>query len=98
MAYKAIVSPIAKADIKRAVAYYKKKASLKIAQNFLKDYELTLQKIVENPLFKIYYKDFRGLLLLKKYPYIIFYQIDHDKKLILIKAVFNAKQDTRKRP
>nr|WP_314495788.1 type II toxin-antitoxin system RelE/ParE family toxin [uncultured Chryseobacterium sp.] len=97
MAYKAIVSPIAKADIKRAVAYYKKKASVKVAQNFLKDYELTLQKIVENPLFQIYYKDFRELLL-KKYPYIIFYQIDHDKKLILIKAVFNAKQDTRKRP
>ncbi|MFY1047138.1 type II toxin-antitoxin system RelE/ParE family toxin [Chryseobacterium sp. GP-SGM7] len=97
MAYKTIISPIAKANIKEIVAYYKKIASLKIAQNFLKDYEFTLRKIQRNPFFQIYYKDFRGLTL-KKYPFIIFYQVDEHKKLILVKAVFNAMQDVGKRP
>lgn len=97
MAYKAVISPIAKADIRQAIAYYKKEASLQVAQNFVKDYELTLQKIFQNPFFQIYYRDFRGLVF-NKYPYIIFYQIDEKNKLILVKSVFNASQNTDKRP
>lgn len=97
MAYKIRVSPVAKANVREAVAYYKKKASLQVAQNFLKDYELTLKTIAQNPFFQVYYKDFRGLPL-KKYPYIIFYQIDEEKNLISIKAVFQGNQDTGKRP
>lgn len=45
MDYKIRISPIAKANIKEAVSYYKKEASLKAAQDFVKDYELTLQKV-----------------------------------------------------
>ncbi|MGS0749223.1 type II toxin-antitoxin system RelE/ParE family toxin [Halpernia sp. GG3] len=75
MAYKVRVSPSAKADVRQAVAYYKKEASLKVAQNFVKDYGDTLKKIRQNPLFQVYYRDFRGLPL-KKYPFVIFYQID----------------------
>ena len=97
MAYKAVISPIAKADIRQAIAYYKKEASLQVAQNFVKDYELTLQKILQNPFFQIYYRHFRGLVF-NKYPYIIFYQIDEKNKLILVKSVFNASQNTDKRP
>ena len=70
MDYKIRISPIAKANIKEAVSYYKKEASLKVAQNFVKDYELALQKVKQNPFFQIYYKNFRGLPL-KKFPYII---------------------------
>ena len=97
MGFKVKISPIANTNVKQAVAYYKKEASAKIARNFVKDYQLTVQKIIRNPYFQIYYKDFRGLPL-KDYPYIIFYQIDQAKKLILVKAVFNAKQNTKKRP
>ncbi len=97
MDFKVKVSPIAKANIREAVSYYKKEASVKVAQNFVKDYGDTLNKIKQNPFFQVYYKDFRGLPL-KKYPYIIFYQIYESKKLILVKAVFNAYQDTAKRP
>ena len=61
------------------------------------DYEQTLQKIKQNPFFQRYYKDFRGLPL-KKYPYIIFYQVDENRKLISINAVFQGNQDIDKRP
>lgn len=97
MAYNVKISPVAKADVRKAVASYKKEASLKVVRNFVEDYELTLKKIVQNPFFQIYYKDFRGLTF-SKYPYIIFYQIDETNKLILVKAVFNASQDIGKRP
>lgn len=97
MGYSLKISPIARANVEEAVSYYKQKTSLKIAQNFVKDYENTLRKIKQNPFYQTYYKSFRGLSL-KKYPYIIFYQIDENSKCIRIKGVFQANQDTRKRP
>jgi addiction module RelE/StbE family toxin len=97
MGFKAVVSPVAKADVRKAVAYYKKEASEKVAQNFVKDYEQTVLMIQQNPFFQIYYKDYRGFPM-KKYPYIILYKVDEKENLILIKAVFNAHQDTKKRP
>ena len=97
MDYKIRISPIAKANIKDAVSYYKNKASTKVALNFVKDYEQTLQKIKQNPFYQIYYKNFRGLPF-KKYPYIIFFQVDENKKLISINAVFQGNQNIDKRP
>ena len=64
MDYKIRISPIAKANIKKAVSYY---------------------------------KNFRGLPL-KKFPYIIFFQVDEIRKLISINAVFQGNQDIDKRP
>ena len=79
------------------MAYYKEKDSLKVAQNFLKDYEKTLYKIKQNPYYQIYYKNFRGLPL-KKFPYIVFYTIDENLKVITIKAIFHTSQNPGKYP
>jgi len=95
MAFKVIASPVAKSNVREAVTYYKKEVSNKVAQKFIEDYEQTIQRIKQNPYFQIYYKDFRGLTM-RKFPYIIFYQISDD--IILVKAVFNALQNTKKRP
>lgn len=97
MGFKVRVSPIAKSNIKDGVAYYKTRASVKVARNFVLDYEQTLKRIVLNPYYQIYYKDVRGIPL-KKYPYVIFFRIHPELKLILVDAVFQANQDTAKRP
>lgn len=97
MDYKIRISTIAKANIKDAVSYYKNEVSIKVALNFVKDYEQTLQKIKQNPFYQIYYKNFRGLPF-KKYPYIIFFQVDENRKLISINAVFQGNQNIDKRP
>lgn len=97
MAFKVIVSPVAKANIKDGVGYYKRKASVKVAQNFIFDYKQTLKKIVLNPYYQIYYKDVRGIPM-KKYPYLIFFRVVPEQNFILIDAVFQANQDTEKRP
>ena len=71
MAYKLNISPIARMNVRQAVIYYKENVSIKIAQNFIKNYELSLKKIKQNPFFQVYYNNFRGLTL-KKFPYIVF--------------------------
>ncbi|AZI56581.1 type II toxin-antitoxin system RelE/ParE family toxin [Epilithonimonas vandammei] len=95
MAFKVIVSPIAKSNVREAASYYKKEVSDKVARKFIEDYAQTIVRIKQNPYFQIYYKDFRGLTM-RKFPYIIFYQVSDD--IIFVKAVFNALQDTKKRP
>ena len=95
MAFKVFVSPIAKSNVREAAYYYKKEVSDKVARKFIEDYEQTIVRIKQNPYFQIYYKDFRGLTM-RKFPYIIFYQVSDD--IIFVKAVFNTLQDTKKRP
>ena len=97
MDFRVHITPVAKTNQKQAVAYYKEKASLKVAQNFLKDYEKTLYKIKQNPYFQIYYKNFRGLPL-KKFPYIVFYTIDENLNVITIKGIFHTSQNPGKYP
>ena len=95
MAFKVIVSPIAKSNVREAAYYYQKEVSDKVARKFIEDYEQTIVRIKQNPYFQIYYKDFRGLTM-RKFPYVIFYQVSDD--IIFVKSVFNALQDTKKRP
>ena len=97
MDFRVHITPVAKTNQKQAVAYYKENASLKVAQNFLKDYEKTLYKIKQNPYFQIYYKNFRGLPL-KKFPYIVFYTIDENLNVITIKGIFHTSQNPGKYP
>ena len=97
MDFRVQITLVTKTNQKQAVAYYKEKASLKVAQNFLKDYEKTLYKIKQNPYFQIYYKNFRGLPL-KKFPYIVFYTIDENLNVITIKGIFHTSQNPGKYP
>lgn len=49
MDYKVSVSPIATANIREAVAYYKENTTLKVAQNFVIAYQVNVCKL---PLFR----------------------------------------------
>ena len=97
MNFKIIISPEARNNLTNALKYYNENASLKVARNFVNDYKRVLNVLKHNPYFRVYYKDFRGVPL-KKYPFIVFYQINTDRRLILIQAVFHTAQNTQKYP
>lgn len=97
MDYKVSVSPIAAANIREAVAYYKENTTLKVAQNFVIAYQVNVEKIKQNPFYQVYYKNFRGKPM-KKFPYIIFYTLNEQYKIIYIKAVFNTYKNPTKYP
>jgi hypothetical protein len=97
MGFKVKVTPLAMENIRNAMLFYSSEASLNIARKFMQDYIQTVHVIQQNPYFKIYYKDFRGLPL-RKFPFIIFYQVNVEQSQILIKAVFNTNQNPSKYP
>ena len=95
MRYKIVLTPVAKQNIDDATAYYKNKVSAKVAKLFIDDYRKTFKDILKTKYFRFFFRDFRGKPM-KKFPYIVFYTIDEELKIIFIKAVFNANQDDQK--
>lgn len=95
MSYKIVLTPVAKKNIEDATFYYKTKVSAKVARLFIDDYKKTFKDILKVKYFRFFFRDFRGKPM-KKFPFIVFYTIDENQKIIFIKAVFNANQDDKK--
>lgn len=97
MAFKIIISDEAKADLEHSYLYYKTKVNKKIADNFFKDFKSSLNTILKNPYFKIWFEDFHGKLM-KKYPFLIFYTIDKNAGIIVVSRVFHTSKNPEKYP
>lgn len=97
MVYSVLITPDANKQIEQAVQYYSEHVSKKVALDFLKDYRQAVSEIVEVRYFQVFYLDFR-VRLMKKFPYLVFYSLDEERKLIIIKAVFHTSQHPSKYP
>lgn len=97
MKFKLIISDEAQADVEHAYPYYRTKVNKKVADNFFKDFKSSLNTISRNPYFKIWFEDFHGKLM-KKYPFLIFYTINKNAKVIVISRVFHTSQNPEKYP
>ncbi len=95
MNYKIVITPVAKQNIEDATAYYKNKISTKVAKSFIDDYKKTFKDIQKSVYFMFFFQHFRGKPM-KKFPFIVFYTIDENNKIIFINAVFHTSQDDQK--
>lgn len=64
---------------------------------FWKNYRNTCETILEVLYFQFYFLDFRAVPM-KKFPFLVFYTLNEDKKLVIIKAVFHTSQSPDKYP
>ncbi|KFE98448.1 plasmid stabilization system [Chryseobacterium formosense] len=87
---------IAEENIEEATEYYAN-ISLKVLKSFNKQLDLSISRIVTNPYFQKKYRDIRAFPL-KKFPYIIFYEINEEEKMIYIVSVFCTHQNPEKYP
>lgn len=88
--------PIAEENIEVATDYYAG-ISMKVLKSFNKQLDLSISRILINPYFQKRYKDVRALPL-RKFPYIIFYEVDETEKMIYILSVFCTHQNPEKYP
>ena len=96
MSYKIVIEPRAIIDIQDAVDYYDFK-QIGLGAYFFQNLEDHIEVISKNPLFQIRYKDYRGLPI-QKFPFIIFYFTDEEKKIVYILSVFNTSLNPKKYP
>ena len=97
MSYKIRVSPIAQSHIEDAFYYYKNKTSLTVATNFKNSLAQVYKILSINPFFEIRAQNYRAIPL-KKFPYIIFFEVDQAHKEVKVIAIFNTNRNTVKYP
>jgi mRNA-degrading endonuclease RelE of RelBE toxin-antitoxin system len=75
-------------DYKEACKWYREK-SIKTEINFKETLDLRLQDIAENPdAYGVRFKNVRAISL-KKFPYLIFYEVEHTAKFVYVIAVWH---------
>jgi plasmid stabilization system protein ParE len=96
MSYKIVIEPRALLDIQDAVDYYDFK-QIGLGAYFFQTLEEHIEVLNKNPSFQIRYRDYHGLPI-QKFPFIIFYFTDEEKKIVYIVAVFNTSLNPNKYP
>lgn len=96
MAYNIIVSPLAQKEIEKAIDYYSD-ISINTPLKFIREIEETYSVLSHNPYFRIYYKKFRGVII-KGFPYILFYVITEDEQKVTIYSCFHTSKSPIKYP
>jgi len=93
-AYSIIIEPQALHDIQNAIDYYdNKQPGLGLRfENLLNEQLRILQK---SPFFQVRYKRVHCFPL-NKFPYMVHYTLDNEKKIIAIRAVFHTSIDPTK--
>ena len=95
--FKIIIQPEAKLDFEMALNYYKTVANSKVAKNLNLEIKSAIKTLKSNPYYELRNNDYRAINL-KKFPYLLFYQIVEQSDAIFILALFQANQDTEKYP
>ena len=96
MSYKIVIEPRAILDIQDAVDYYDYK-QIGLGEYFYKTLEEHIDVLRKNPLFQVRYKDYHGYPI-KKFPFIIFYFVDEEMKIVYVISIFNTFLNPNKYP
>lgn len=96
MAYNLKILPSAENDIEEATKYYSE-ISDSVFEHFNDRLDEAFLRIETNPFFQKRFKNIRALPL-KKFPYIIFFEIFEEIKKVYIISVFCTHQNPEKYP
>lgn len=96
MAYKVVVEPEAQQDIDLALDYYSSVTDdVNVLINLLDDIEQAYSALKINPFFQIRSKHYRALPL-RKYPYLMFFEVLEAERIVKVVSLFNTSQDPKK--
>jgi hypothetical protein len=68
-----------------------------VAQMFSSDLDNAFKAPIQNPFYQIREKNFRALPL-NKFPYLLFFEVLEEKKIVKIVGLFNTSQNPNKYP
>ena len=90
--YDVYFSSEAESDLREATEWYEEQR-IGLGQDFVSYLDTSLHMLQKNPkLYQVLYKNIRSVLI-KKYPYCIFYNIEEEKKEIHIFALLHTKRN-----
>jgi len=96
MEYKIEVLLSAQIEIEKVLDYYEK-ISIQLSVRFEEEVASTYAKLSVNPFFRKRHEDFRAIPMLK-FPFLLFYTIEENKKVVKIISCFHTSQNPKKYP
>ncbi|KFC21720.1 type II toxin-antitoxin system RelE/ParE family toxin [Chryseobacterium sp. FH1] len=96
MRYNLVILDQAQEEINQAYKYYLE-ISFSVMKSFDDQLEKAYQSLETNPFFQFRYKRLRALPF-KSFPYMIFFDINEEEKVVYIYSVFNTNQSPEKYP
>lgn len=93
MAYSIKINKRAFNDIQKVLNHYDK-IDTSIGDKFQNNLDKTISSIASNPFFQIRYSDVRCLMI-NKFPYMIHFQVNEKKNLVIIRAIINTSKDPK---
>ena len=96
MSYSLVIPERAQEEIDEAYEYYSE-ISHGVMKSFDHQLEQVYQSLETNPFFQFRYKNLRALPF-KSFPYLIFFSVDEQEKIVYIYSIFNTNQDPHKYP
>lgn len=94
--YKIFVSLNAQEDIETAEFYYSK-ISQKVSDQFIDTISEIYFLLETNPFFSIRYKNYHAISV-SKFPYLLFFEIDEENKIVYILSCFHTSKNPKKYP
>ena len=91
------ITPIAKEHLDNAFKYYESLDQPNVVDDFLDDFMISIDELSLNPFFQFRAKEYRAVPM-NKFPYLIFFDIYEEEKIVKIIAVFNTYQNPEKYP
>ncbi len=96
MKYKVIIEQPVYSEINAAVSYYDE-LEPGLGKKFFNEISGCIEIIRINPFFQVRYKDYR-FLPVKTFPFVIVFEVDQTKKVVVIWSLFHTSQNPKKLP
>lgn len=96
MGFKILISPRAEKEIENALEYYTE-IHFDLGHHFYNQLKLSYKNLISNPYYIEKHKNIRAFPI-KKFPYLLFYVIYEEEKLIRILSCFHTSKNPKKYP
>lgn len=94
MSYRILIGPGAVNDIQKSIDYYEEQKK-DLGKLFKEELNEKISALKINPFYQVRYDDVHCLPL-HKFPHMIHYTIDKEKKIVIVRAVFHTSMNSEK--
>lgn len=95
--YNIVLEQEAQDEVEQTYQYYLEHIGSEVADMFYDDLQDAYDALELNPFYQRRKKSYRAFPL-RRFPFLLFFEIDENLKLVRVLAVFNTHQDSKKWP
>ena len=97
MSFRLAFTPVAESQIQETYDYYFDEVNENVAEMFFDDLQEAYNALSLNPFYQVRSKNYRAKPL-RKFPYLLFFEIIEEKRVVKILSLFHTSENPTKWP